>query len=126
MPVIYSTAVKTARMEAVVDEIGSSGVLQIGTAGMSSILAEFSLESTAGTVAGAVLTLSGFPKSDTDANNGGTAAAARILDGSSNNVVSGLTVGTSAADIILDSVAITQGQTVTISSAAFNHAPDPS
>lgn len=125
MAVIYTTAVKTARMTATRDQIDAGsgpGVLQIGTTGMASILAEITLDDPSGTVTSGVLSLSGFPKSDTSANNTGTAAAARIRDSSGTDVITGLTVGLSAADIILDSVSITAGQTVTINSAAITHA----
>ncbi len=97
-------------------------MLQIGTAGMASVLAEFTLNDPSGTVSGAVLTLSGFPKSDTSANNTGTAAAARIRDSSGTDVITGLTVGTSGTDIVLDTVSITAGQTVTLNSATITHA----
>ena len=39
MAVTYTTAVKTARMNAVVTAAGSTAVLEIGTTGMASILA---------------------------------------------------------------------------------------
>lgn len=125
MAVTYSATAKTNRMTAVRDTIDAgagAGVLQIGTAGMATVLAEFTLNDPSGTVSGSVLTLSGFPKSDTSANDTGTAAAARIRDSNANDVITGLTVGTSAADIILDSVSITSGQTVTLNSATITHA----
>ena len=120
MAVTYTTAVKNARLDAVVTAIGGTGVLEIGTTGMASILATIALNSTAGTSSGGVLTFSGFPKSDTSADNTGTAAAARIRTGT--DIVTGLTVGTSGSDINLDSTSITAGQTVTISSATITHA----
>lgn len=125
MAVTYTTAVKTARMTAVRDQIdlgAGAGVLQIGTAGMATVLAEFTLNDPSGTISNGVLTLSGFPKSDTSANASGTAAAARIRDSNATDVVTGLTVGTSGTDIILDSVSITSGQTVTLNSATITHA----
>lgn len=125
MPVTYSTAVKTARMTAVRDQIDAgtgAGILQIGTTGMGTVLAEITLNDPSGTISGAVLTLSGFPKSDTSANATGTAAAARIRDSSGTDVITGLTVGTTGSDINLDSVSITAGQTVTINSATITHA----
>lgn len=123
MAVAYTAAVKNARLTAVVTQIGATGVLEIGTAGMAIILATIALNSTAGTASAGVLTLSGFPKSDTSADNSGTAAAARIRTASGGtDIVTGLTVGKSASDIILDSLSITAGQTVTISSAAITHA----
>lgn len=123
MAVTYTTAVKNARLEAVVTQIGATGVLEIGTTGMASILATIALGNPAGTAASGVLTFSGFPRSDTSADNSGTAAAARIRTASGGtDVITGLTVGTSAADIILDSVSLTAGQTVTINSASITHA----
>lgn len=125
MAVTYSATAKTNRMTAVRDTIDAgtgAGVLQIGTTGMATVLAEFTLNDPSGTVSGSVLTLSGFPKSDTSANATGTAAAARIRDSNSNDVITGLTVGTSGSDINLDSVSITTGQTVTLNSATITHA----
>lgn len=125
MAVTYSNTAKSNRMTAVRDTIdggAGAGVLQIGTTGMATVLAEFTLNDPCGTVSGSVLTLSGFPKSDTSANATGTAAAARIRDSSGVDVITGLTVGTTASDIILDSVSITTGQTVTLNSASLTHA----
>jgi hypothetical protein len=123
MAVTYTTAVKNARLTAVSTAIGSTGVLEIGTTSMGTVLATIALDSTAGTAASAVLTFSGFPKSDVSADNTGTAAAARIRTASGGtDIVTGLTVGTSASDINLDSLSITAGQTVTISSATITHA----
>lgn len=122
MAVTYTVAVKNARLSAVVSQIGSTGVLEIGTAGMASVLATITLNATAGTAATGVLTFSGFPKSDT-ADATGTAAAARIRTASGGtDIVTGLTVGTSGTDIVLDSANITTGQTVTINSASITHA----
>ena len=123
MAVTYTTAVKNARLDAVSTATGATGVLEIGTAGMASVLATINLNSTAGTSSSGVLTFSGFPKSDTSAAATGTAAAARIRTGTGGtDIVTGLTVGLSASDINLDSVSITAGQTVTINSATITHA----
>ena len=123
MAVVYTVAVKNARLSAVVTQIGTTGVLEIGTTGMATILATINLGNPAGTVTSGVLTFSGFPRSDTSADNSGTAAAARIRTASGGtDIVTGLTVGLSGTDIILDSVDITAGQTVTINSASITHA----
>lgn len=125
MAVTYTTAVKTARMNAVKDQIDAgagAGVLEIGTSGMASVLATITLADPCGTVTNGVLTFSGMPRSDTSADASGTAAAARIRDSNNTDIVTGLTVGTSGTDIILDSVSITAGQTVTINSATITHA----
>lgn len=52
---------------------------------------------------------------DTSANNTGTATWFRVFDRNGDAVIDG-NVGTSAADLILDSVSITAGQRVSISS----------
>lgn len=123
MPVTYTTAVKNARLSAVVTQIGSTGVLEIGTTGMATVLATIALDATAGTATGGVLTFSGFPKSDTSADATGTAAAARIRTATGGtDIVTGLTVGTSGQDINLNSTSISAGQTVTINSATITHA----
>ena len=126
MAITYSTAVKQARMAAVVTTIDAGagpGTLEIGTAGMASVLAVFTLADPSGTASGAVLTFDFDPDiSDTSANNSGTAAAAQIKDSDGTVCVSGLTVGTIGTDIILDSVSITAGQTVTLTTGTFTHA----
>lgn len=124
MAVTYTTAVKNARLDAVTTAIGTTGVLEIGTAGMGSVLATIALGNPAAAGAsGGVLTLSGFPRSDTSADASGTAAAARIRTASGGtDIVTGLTVGTSGSDINLDSLSITAGQTVTVNSATITHA----
>lgn len=126
MPVSYNTATRNARMTVVRDQIDAGagpGVLQIGTAGMAVVLAEVTLADPCATIANGVLTFSGFPRSDTAANASGTAAAARIRDSAGTDVITGLTVGTSGADINLDTTTITAGQQVQITSAVITHAP---
>lgn len=122
MGVTYTTAVKTARMNAVVTAAGTTAVLEIGTTGMASILATIALANPIGTVTNGVLTLT-MPRSDTSADASGTAAAARIRTATGGtDIITGLTVGTSGQDINLDSTSITAGQTVTINSATITHA----
>lgn len=65
----------------------------------------------------------GTPKS-ANATGSGRAAAARIKDGGSTNIVTGLTVGTSGTDIVLNSVSITTGQQVSITSGSLRIAPE--
>lgn len=125
MAVIYPNAVKIARMNAVTTAAGTTAVLEIGTAGMASVLATIVLGNpiaAAATGAG-VLTLSGFPRSDTSADATGTAAAARIRTATGGtDIITGLTVGLSGSDVNLDSLSITAAQTVTINSSVFTHA----
>ena len=124
MAITYSTAVKTARMTAVRDQIdggAGAGKIKIRDSG-NVVLATITLGDPSGTVTNDVLTLSGFPRSDTAADATGTAANAIITDSNDVTVISGLTVGLSASDIILDSLSITTGQTVTLNSATITHA----
>lgn len=122
MSVTYAAAVKTARMQAVRDAINAGagpGKLEIGTAAMASVLATVLLTDPV-TVAGAVLTLLASPSTDA-ADNSGTAAAARVRDSDDNDVITGLTVGLSGTDVILDDLTITAAQDVTINSATITH-----
>jgi hypothetical protein len=120
MAVNYATAVKTARITATRDNV-AAGTLEIGTAGMGSVLATFTLSGTGGTVSGAVWTLA-FNASTVTAGATGTAAAAQIKTSGGVANITGLTVGTSGTDIILDNASITSGQSVTLSSATITHA----
>lgn len=134
MAVTYSTTLKSNRMQLVADLIAgktqaastgsaTAGKLVIGTSSLSGatgVLATINLGTTPGTVTNGVLTLSGTPLSAT-ASGDGTAAKAELRDNSDTVIVSGLTVGTSGADIILDSTSITSGQTVTINSGTITH-----
>ena len=125
MAVTYATDVKNDRLDAVTTQIDAgagAGTLEIGTAGMAAVLATITLaDPAAPAAAGGVLTFT-MPQSDTSADADGTAAEARIRDSDSNDVITGLTVGTAATDIILDSVSITTGQTISISTATITHA----
>lgn len=126
MAVTYSTAAKTARMAAVIAQIdagAAAGTLEIGTTGMASVLAILTLADPCGSAASGVLTFDFDPDiSDSSANASGTAAEARIKDSDGTVIISGLTVGTSGTDIVLDSVSITAGQTVTLTTGTITHA----
>jgi hypothetical protein len=126
MAVTYSTATKTARMNAVVSALGTSGKLKIFTAA-DALLATFTLASTAGTVSGAVLTFSDANGGtagilNTTASGAGVAAKASVTTSADVDVITGLTVGTSAADLILDNTNLAVSQNITINSATITHA----
>ena len=125
MTATYSTAMKNNRMQVVLDAINAgagAGKLEIGTSGMVTVLATIALADPAGSVGGVgVLTLT-VPQSDTSADATGTAAAARIRDSNDADVITGLTVGLSGTEVILDSLSITIGQKVTVTAATFTHA----
>lgn len=125
MAVTYSTAAKSARMTAVVNEIDAgagAGKLKIRDSG-NVVLATIILADPSGTVSSGVLTFDFDPDvSDTSADASGTAHNAIITDSNDVTVISGLTVGTSGTDIILDSTSITAGQTVTLTTGTITHA----
>lgn len=127
MAVVYPNATKVARMNAVVTAIGASGKLKLFTAA-DALLATFTLAATAGTVAGAgVLTFSDQNGAtagilNTTASAGGTATKATITTSADVDVITGLTVGISGADLNLDNNVLANTQAVTINSAVITHA----
>ena len=127
MAVNYSTAAKNARLQSTADLIdagASPGKLKIRDSS-NVVLATLTLADPCGTVSGGVLTFDFDPDiSDTSADASGTAANAILTDSADTTVVSGLTVGTSGTNVVLDSVSITAGQTVTITAGTITHAAD--
>ena len=125
MAVSYAAGLKDARMNAVVSAVDSNaspGTLEIGTTGMSTVLLAITLQKPSFSEASGVITMLGVPLTGT-ASNSGNAAAARFKDGSGAVQISGLTVGTSGADVIINTVAVTSGQTITVQSALITHSP---
>lgn len=127
MAVNYTNAVKVARMNAVVSQIGTSGKLKFFTSA-DVLLATFTLAATAGTVAGAgVLTLSDANGAtagilNTTASAAGVVAKASITTSADVDVITGLTVGTSGTDFVIDNTNIANGQAITVNSATITHA----
>lgn len=122
MAVSYNTTVKSSRITVVKDAIdagSSGGTLEILTSG-DALLASITLADPCGSVANGVLTLT-TPRSAT-ASGTGTAAKAQIKDSNSTVIVSGLTVGTSGADVIVGTTSISSGNTVNLTSASITHA----
>jgi len=134
MAVTYSSTVKDDRMQQVIDRtIGktpaaatgsaTAGSLVIGTSALSGatgVLATIGLTTTAFTLSGGVLTLHGLPLSAV-ASAAGTAAKAEIRNNAGTVIVSGLTVGTSAADIIVGTTTFSSGLTVTVTAGTITH-----
>jgi len=128
MSVSYSAALQNSRMDAVISAIdahASVATLEICTAAYAAVLVAIPLNADpsfvrSGTPPSVLITMQGVPKSGT-AGNTGTAAVARIKEGGGTTIVNSLTVGTSAADIVLNSVSITSGQTVTLTAGTITH-----
>lgn len=120
MAVIYDDGTKEERLNATLNRIGPGAKLEIGTTGMASVLVTFTLDDPPGTASNGLLTFAGFPKTE-EASASGTAAAARIRTSGDADRVTGLTVGTSGTDVILDVLSITSGQNVVLNSATITH-----
>lgn len=135
MAVVYEQTLKTSRMQLVADLIGgktpavstgtfSAGSLVVGTAslngGSTGVLATLTLQEEPGTVFGSVFTLSGLPLTAL-ATATGTASKAELRNNGGAVIVSGLSVGTSNADIIINTTAIASGRTIQVTSGTITH-----
>jgi hypothetical protein len=126
MAVNYTNTIKDARMQVVIDAIDADtdpGVLVIGTSALSGatgVLATIELSATSATTSSGVLTFADLPKED-DASATGTAALAELRDGAGTVIVSGLTVGVAATDIIITTTSISENQPVRVTAATITH-----
>jgi hypothetical protein len=127
MTISYVPALKSARMQAVVDyiDVGASpGSIEIGTAGMGTVLASIALEKPSFSENGdGVLTLLGTTLT-ANATAAGKAAAAQIMNGAGAQVATGLTVGLpgSGTDIQISNTDIEVGDPIPISSLTITSA----
>ena len=131
MSLVYATATKTARLQAVVTAIGTSGKLKLWAADGTTLLATFALATTAGVVSGSGPVILTFNDANgatvgilnTTASAAGTAAKASITTSADADVITNvMTVGTSGTDVILDNTTFTLNQAITINSAVITHA----
>lgn len=124
MSVNYATSVKNTRLNAVRDAIdagAAAGHLKIFTAGYATLLSDHvCTDPCASGASGGVLTFSAIG-ADTSANATGTAALGRFEDSDGNVVADNLSVGTSGTDIIINSINITAGDNVSVTSATITH-----
>jgi hypothetical protein len=111
-----------AAVIAAVDAGAGPGTLEICSASYAVVLATITLADPSFVESAGVITMAGVPRSDSSADNTGTAALARIKDSNGNVVVSGLTVDINTGDIQLNSTAVTAGQSVTITAGTITHA----
>ena len=118
MSVTYNNTLKNTRLTAVRDAIDAgagAGKLEIGTAGMGSVLATIALADPCGSVANQVLTLT-MPRSDTSADATGTAAHFRLYasDGTTCHAQGTVTVTAGGGDMTVDSTSFTTGGTFSV------------
>lgn len=118
----YSTTLRNARLDAITSAVGASGKLRIyngsrpATGGAATtLLAELTLGATlAPAASGGVLTFNAIASASAAAT--GTATWARIVT-SGGTFVGDYSVGTSGAEINLNTTAIVAGATVSVTSA---------
>lgn len=122
MSVVYSNAVKTDRSQVVIDAVGATGVLVIGTSALAGtgagVLASVPFANPAFSQVNGVMTMAGAPRT-VNASGVGIAAKAEIRSGAGTVVVSGLTVGVAGSgpggtnpDVVINATSISIGQSV--------------
>lgn len=126
MALSYSTALRNAQLDAITTAVGTSGYLRIysgsrpanvAAAITGTLLAELVCNASAFAAAasGGVLTANAI-SNDSSANATGTATHYRIWKSDGTTAVIDGNVSTSGADLNLDSVSITSGQVVSVTS----------
>lgn len=125
MAIRINVAVRTALATALRDQIDlgtGAGYVEIrtgsqpatpATAASGTLLATVTLADPSGTISNGVLTLSGLPKTDTAADNTGTAGWFRIYASDGTSVLDG-SAGSSGTDMIIDNPALVAGQQFSI------------
>lgn len=126
MAIGFASGLRNARADAITTFAGGSGKLRIydgtrpstgGTA--TTLLAELTCNATfAPAASGGVLTLNSIT-ADTSANATGTATWARFVKSDGTTFVMDCSVGTSGADINLNTTSIVSGASVSITSATI-------
>lgn len=87
----------------------------VATGATGTLLATVTLADPSGTVATGVLSLSGLPRTDTAADNTGTAGWFRVYDSTGAAVLDGTCSGTGGGgDMVLDNASLVTGQSVSI------------
>lgn len=117
-----SGAVTPATGESV--DAGGAGKLVIGDStlsGATGVLVTFTLPTPSVSISGGVATLLGVPMTVNASAGGVNAAKAEFRNSANTTIISGLTVGTSGADINLSTVAIVSGSPVTITAGTITH-----
>ena len=119
---LYHINLKNDRMTAIVNRIGSAGVVELLAADGTTVLVSLPLTTPAGTVSSGTVTFSGMPISAA-ATAAGIATTARIKNTTNNEVcISGLTVGTTGTNVIIDNSNIAVSQTCILNSLVITHA----
>ncbi|MDR3408973.1 MAG: hypothetical protein P4L68_10790 [Methylovirgula sp.] len=103
-----------------IDAQSSPGYMEFCTSSYGTVLVTVPFQKPSFSEASQAITALGVPLSGVAAN-AGTVAIARVKDGSGNVVISGLTVGTSGTDIVLNATAISASQDLSLFSMTLTH-----
>ena len=117
MAVTYSQTGRTARMTGIRDTL-NGGKLEILDG--AAVLVTYTLSGSSGSVSNDTLTFS-LVSSVVAASATGVADGARFRTSGNTDVITGLTVGTSGTDVILDNVNINSGQNIELTGVAITH-----
>lgn len=119
MAISLNITLRNNRADQITSFAGANAKLRIYTAAYATQIVECICNATfAASATGGVLTLNAI--SSGTATNAGTAAIARFYKSDGTTIViEGLTVGTSATNIIISNTAISSGDTVSITSATI-------
>lgn len=125
MAVTYATTLKNTRMSQVgvaVDAGAGAGILELGTAGMAQTFVTITLgdPSVSGSATAAAITFAGFPKTGT-ATGVCTLGAARVRDSNNTDVITGLSVSTGNAEVIVDNTSMNTNQLIVVNSIVITH-----
>ncbi len=129
MAIKMAAGLRNSRLDAITTFAGNAALLRIydgtqpATGGAATtLLAELTCGSPLGAGAAAGVLTFGAITQDSSANATGTATWARIVKADGTTHVMDLTVGTSGADVNLNSVAISAGAAVSVTSATITEA----
>ena len=119
MALVYSNTIKSARLQVVADAM-DGGQINIYTSGYGELLVSIPLDDPSASVVDDTLTISSVPLSGIGIADG-VGAIAEIMNEGSEVIANGITVGESAANLILDNVNVGAGQTVTLTAGQIVH-----
>lgn len=120
MAVTHGSATRDALANLVDDMCNAgAGAAKLKIRASTTVLATITLADPAhGAASSGTIALAGLPKSDTSADNTGTADNFQVTD-SDDNVIYAGSVGEGAGDLSLDNTDINAGQTVTITAGGY-------
>ena len=108
-------------MDEVLTAVGNAGKIKIYTSGQTTLLGTFTLPTPSGTVSTDTLTFDCDIDLTAIAVSDGTPAVATVTTSGDVEVITGLTVATSGADITVSQASVVNGGTLTMTAASIQH-----